>query len=66
MVVVWVKVWGYFLGYRATVCPCLYRWLESSSYVFVVIGCGGYVHRMMRFRGYVRSGNRTVDRGDRC
>jgi hypothetical protein len=38
VVVVWVKDEGCFLGYRAIACPCLYRSVESSSYVFAVIG----------------------------
>ena len=56
MVVVWARDEGYFLGYRAIVCPCLCQLVESSSCVFTVIGCEGDVRRMMRFRGYARSG----------
>jgi hypothetical protein len=55
VVVVWVKVWGCFLGYRAVACPCLCRLVESSSCVFTVIGYDGYVRRVMRFRRCFRS-----------
>ena len=56
MVVVWVKVGGCFLGYRAIACPCLCRSVELSLYVFSVIGYDGCVRKMMRFRWRVGSG----------
>ena len=56
MVVVWVKVWGCFLGCRAIAFLCLCRSVESSSYVFTVIGYDDYIRKMMRFRWRVGSG----------
>ena len=56
MVVVWVRVEGYFLGYREVACPFLCRSVESSSCVFTVIGYNGCVRKMERFRWCFRSG----------
>ena len=55
MVIVWVRVEGSFLDYRAVVCPCLCRLVGSSSCVFTVIGYDSCVRGMKRFRWYFRS-----------
>ena len=49
MVVVWVRVEDYFLGYRAIACPCLCRLVELSSCIFSVIRYDGYVRKVSRF-----------------
>ena len=55
MVVVWVRVEGCFLGYRAVACPCLCRPVESSLRVFTLIGCNCRIRGILDFCRCFRS-----------